>query len=307
MWWQSCSAICRRRRVSRQPWSSRGRCWTRSTSRRATRTAIPKGRRSSTTAHFRARRHCALPVRSLSSSAARSGQTTTDELNDRTGKAQCLLALKWAVVLERRPFGMAVRVARRDVERVQHLPLLDQGWQDTRGGREIAEQLCHDVAPGLLTEVEVESLHTLLSGLVRRETGPFVTPGAARVRRLLDVALGLSEPVGGLSRHTARLSYSGGAHRREIQRERPPAPVKNAPTSSRRASTSDSPIWISGWRNSGTNKKRLSKAGLDVSWVPRPRVKNRKPRGRLDSQSAASLAKSCDGRSTSRSAPWWVG
>src|SRR5207249_8986368 len=31
-------------------------------------TAIPKGRRSSTTAHFRARRHCALPVRSLSSS-----------------------------------------------------------------------------------------------------------------------------------------------------------------------------------------------------------------------------------------------
>src|SRR5439155_1534688 len=45
-----------------------GRCWTRSTSRRATRTAIPKGRRSSTTAHFRARRQCALPVRSLSSS-----------------------------------------------------------------------------------------------------------------------------------------------------------------------------------------------------------------------------------------------
>src|SRR3989454_11104225 len=68
MSWQSCSAISRPRRVSRQPWSSRGRCWTRSTSRRATRTAIPKGRRSSTTAHFRARRHCALPVRSLNSS-----------------------------------------------------------------------------------------------------------------------------------------------------------------------------------------------------------------------------------------------
>src|SRR2546425_9643915 len=50
---------------------------------------------------------------------------------------------------------MAVRVARRDVERVQHLPLLDQGWRDTRGGREIAEQLCYDVAPGLLTEMEV--------------------------------------------------------------------------------------------------------------------------------------------------------
>src|SRR3989441_3015755 len=68
MSWQSCSAISRPPRVSRQPWSSRGRCWTRSTSRRATRTAIPKGRRSSTAAHFRARRHCALPVRSLSSS-----------------------------------------------------------------------------------------------------------------------------------------------------------------------------------------------------------------------------------------------
>src|SRR2546426_10283021 len=68
MSWQSCSAISRPPRVSRQPWSSRGRCWTRSPSRRATRTAIPKGRRSSTTAHFRARRHCALPVRSLSSS-----------------------------------------------------------------------------------------------------------------------------------------------------------------------------------------------------------------------------------------------
>src|SRR5437016_4327080 len=146
--------------------------------------------------------------RRADSTAARSGQTTTDELNDRTGKAQCLLALKGAVVLERRPFGMAVRVARRDVERVQHLPLLDQGWRDTRGGREIAEQLCHDVAPGLLTEMEVEGLHTLLSGLVRRETGPFVTPGAARVRRLLDVALGLPEPVGGSARHTARLSYT---------------------------------------------------------------------------------------------------
>src|SRR3989441_10013205 len=114
---------------------------------------------------------------------------------------------------------MAVRVARRDrdVERVPPLPRLDQGWRDPRGGREIAEQLCHDVAPGLLTEMEVESLHTLLSGLVRCETGPFVTPGAARVRRLLDVALGLPEPVGSSARHTARLSYSGGAHRREIQ------------------------------------------------------------------------------------------
>src|SRR5439155_22751797 len=68
MSWQSCSAISRPPRMSRRPWSSRARCWTRSTSRRATRTAIPKGRRSSTTAHFRARRHCALPVRSLSSS-----------------------------------------------------------------------------------------------------------------------------------------------------------------------------------------------------------------------------------------------
>ncbi len=61
------------------------------------------------------------------------------EINDRTGKAQCLLALEWAVVLERRPFGMAVRVTRRDVERVQHLRLLDQGCGDTSRGREIAE------------------------------------------------------------------------------------------------------------------------------------------------------------------------
>src|SRR5437899_10454432 len=139
--------------------------------------------------------------RRADSTAARSGQMTTDELNDRTGKAQCLLALKWAVVLERRPFGMAVRVARRDVERVQHLPLLDQGWRDTRGGREIAEQLCHDVAPGLLTEMEVQGLHTLLSGLMRRETRPFVTPGAARARRLLDVAPGRPDPDGAAAPH----------------------------------------------------------------------------------------------------------
>src|SRR5439155_11836656 len=66
--WQSCSAIPRTPRVSRQPCSSRGRCWTRSSPRRATRTAIQKARRSRTTAQFRARRHCALPVRSLSSS-----------------------------------------------------------------------------------------------------------------------------------------------------------------------------------------------------------------------------------------------
>src|SRR2546427_12918735 len=75
--------------------------------------------------------------------------------------------------------------------------------------------------------------------------------------------------------------------------------VTNAAISSRRASTSDSPIRINGWRYSGRNIRRLSKAGLDVSWGPRPRVRNRSPRGRRDSQSAATLAKSFDGPSTS--------
>jgi len=87
------------------------------------------------------------------------------------------LALERAVVLEWRPLGMTVRVARRDVEGVEHhapvhQPVRYRDW-------ELAKEARNEVAPGFLAEVQVETLHGLLRGLVGGEAGPLVLPSAA--------------------------------------------------------------------------------------------------------------------------------
>src|SRR3990172_2567153 len=56
----------------------------------------------------------------------RSGHLRTAELKDLVGIANRLLTLQRAVVLKRRPFGMAVRIAGRDVKAVQDPPLLNE-------------------------------------------------------------------------------------------------------------------------------------------------------------------------------------
>jgi hypothetical protein len=67
---------------------------------------------------------------------------------------------------------VAVGVTGRDVEVFEHLALVDQipGRK-----RQLAEQSRDDVSPCLLPEREMQALHGHFGGLLRGETGPFVT------------------------------------------------------------------------------------------------------------------------------------
>lgn len=85
------------------------------------------------------------------------------------------LALERAVMLEGGALRMTVRVAGRDVERVEHHALVHQPvrYRD----RKLAKEARDEMTPRFLPQVEVESLHGLLRGLVAGEAGPFVIPG----------------------------------------------------------------------------------------------------------------------------------
>jgi hypothetical protein len=109
--------------------------------------------------------------------------------------------LKGAEVFERWAFGMAVGVARGDVEAVQDSGLLEKisGHFD----RQLAEQPRDDVTPGVLSQGKVDGLDGLLGGLLGGEAGPLVALVAARRLGLLEIADGLFEPVGGTRGHIA--------------------------------------------------------------------------------------------------------
>jgi hypothetical protein len=89
---------------------------------------------------------------------------------------------------------VAVRVARGDVEGIEIARHIDQLRRNR--ARQLLDQPGDDVTPRLLTETQVERLDRLLRRLVRREAGPLVSTGDARVVRLLQISLRLSEPVG---------------------------------------------------------------------------------------------------------------
>src|SRR5262249_16185862 len=123
------------------------------------------------------------------------------ELDDRTGMADGLVALEGPVMLERRPLGMAVRIARRDVEGVEDPTLLDKHPGNGDRGRELAEEPSDDVAPRLLSEMEVQGPHGHLGRLLGGEAGPLVAsvpPGGAG---LLEVPKRLQQPVARSIRH----------------------------------------------------------------------------------------------------------
>src|SRR5579884_3803024 len=110
-------------------------------------------------------------------------------------------ALEGPVVLERGALGMAVRVPRRDVEVVEDLRLLDEiRWRPVVG-RKLVEEAGDDVAPGLLTEMEVEGFDRLLGRLLSGKARPLVAIRPRRVDGVVEIAFGLPEPVSRPVRH----------------------------------------------------------------------------------------------------------
>src|SRR5262245_9123808 len=95
---------------------------------------------------------CSAQRRAAASTVAASGHLRTDEVKDRTGMPDGLLALERAVVLERRPLRMAVGISRGNVEVVEHAGPLDQIGGHTRRVRNLREKPGHDVSPRLLPE-----------------------------------------------------------------------------------------------------------------------------------------------------------
>lgn len=103
--------------------------------------------------------------------------------------------LKGPVVFEGGPFGVAVRVARRNVEVVEGLRLLDEVGPWAVASGEVLEESGDHVAPGFLAEVEVEGLDGLLRCLLGGEARPFVATGALGIRGVLQIAFRLPQPV----------------------------------------------------------------------------------------------------------------
>src|SRR3989304_4753378 len=96
----------------------------------------------------------------------RSGHLRTGQLKDLVGIANRFLTLQRAVVLKRRPFGMAVRIAGRDVKAVQNLPLLNELPRKAYSVWQLLQEPGHDMPPCLLPQVKMQSFHGFLCRLV---------------------------------------------------------------------------------------------------------------------------------------------
>lgn len=102
-------------------------------------------------------------------------------------------------MLERRARRVAVRIAGRHIEVVERAALLDEVRRRADG--QLLQQPCDDVAPTVLTVVEMDGFGGFLGGLVSREAGPLVAAVAAGRDGLLEISLGLGEPVTCAVRH----------------------------------------------------------------------------------------------------------
>src|SRR5712692_7088372 len=112
--------------------------------------------------------------RTARSTVPASGHLRTGERKDLTGITDRLVALQGTVVLERSSFGVAVGIARWDVERVQDAALVHQSAWKGHGARQLRQEPRHDISPGLLAEMKMQSLHGFLCRLLRGKAGPFV-------------------------------------------------------------------------------------------------------------------------------------
>jgi hypothetical protein len=104
-------------------------------------------------------------------------------------------------MLEGCPLGVAVRIARRDLKVVEDPGLLDEGVGNAHGVRELLEKPSDDVSPCLRPEMQVERRRGFLSRLLSGKAGPLIPGGSTRVLRLLQVPLGLTQPVAGAVRY----------------------------------------------------------------------------------------------------------
>src|SRR3972149_1106989 len=118
----------------------------------------------------------------------RSGNWRTGELKDLVGIANRLLTLQRAVVLKRRPFGMAVRIAGRDVKAVQYPPLLNEFPRNAYSVWQLLQEPGHDIPPSLLPQVKMQSFHGFLCRLLSSKARPLVATSPSGVFRLFQVS-----------------------------------------------------------------------------------------------------------------------
>ena len=84
-------------------------------------------------------------------------------------------------------------IPRGYVPRVRYPRLVNQ--LSVHGHGQISKQAGDYVSLCFLTPVKMQGLHRLLGGLVGRETSPFMPALTTRRLRLLEISLGLGQPI----------------------------------------------------------------------------------------------------------------
>lgn len=92
-------------------------------------------------------------------------------------------------------------MARVDMERIENPQTILEIWHRLCEGRcrfrrQIPEGPAEAMPPHLLAQVQVESLEGLFHRLMGGEAGPFVMPGLGAHPSLVEIGLGLMQPVG---------------------------------------------------------------------------------------------------------------
>jgi len=138
---------------------------------------------------------CSAQFDTALSTSRASGHLSTREFNDLTGIAYGFPALQLAVVLERSPGRMAVRIPCRNVVAVENPGFVNQLCRNFDVLRQVHEQLGHNVSPRFLRPVQMQRLDRLLRSLMRGKAGPFMPIALPRILGLLEVSHTLPEPV----------------------------------------------------------------------------------------------------------------
>lgn len=119
-------------------------------------------------------------------------------------------------MLERSALGVSIGVSRGDIEPVKDLRLVQQAGGKLLG--QFSQHACDDVPPCLLAAAQVQRLDRLLGRLVRGEAGPFVAAVFQGPLGLVQVSLGLGEPVACAVGHVILSLHSSGVTSRDQQR-----------------------------------------------------------------------------------------
>lgn len=96
---------------------------------------------------------------------------------------------------------VAIRIASRNVVRIQFVCLLNQLWWRPEFLREFLSKACDHVTPTKATKMLIECLHCFLCSLVSGKAGPLMPPSRACLLGKCEVPFCLLEPVCGALCH----------------------------------------------------------------------------------------------------------